>query len=309
MHSATGTARKVLPEGLGDLETWPTVDATALSESRRTMYRHREEEIRRYARGEPVSLIGEATGVRRGQLYKLIARCIARHVDGRIHGFRGLLPHLRTQAYLRTKAVAATTGKRRAGASGAMAQLLDRHDALVTFLERQIELHKVYLGSRGELRGLRPTHREFLNQCRALGLTNKHYPFNQDLKGIRSLARAIRRLITQTFGSAARPSGADHVQHSRGPDETPATPVASRPFEVVEFDGHKLNIRLRVRITDPLGYEQDLELQRVWLLVLIDVCTRAVLGWHLALAAEYNRHDVIKAIENALKPRRKHAAL
>jgi transposase InsO family protein len=37
--------------------------------------------------------------------------------------------------------------------------------------------------------------------------------------------------------------------------------------------------------------------------VIIDVCTRVVLGYHLALAREYSRYDVIKTIENALESR------
>lgn len=37
--------------------------------------------------------------------------------------------------------------------------------------------------------------------------------------------------------------------------------------------------------------------------MIIDVCTRVVLGYHLALTREYSRYDVIKTIENALQPR------
>jgi transposase InsO family protein len=42
----------------------------------------------------------------------------------------------------------------------------------------------------------------------------------------------------------------------------------------------------------------------VWLLVIIDACTRVVLGYHIVLASEYSRYDVIKTIENALEPHR-----
>jgi putative transposase len=38
--------------------------------------------------------------------------------------------------------------------------------------------------------------------------------------------------------------------------------------------------------------------------VIIDVCTRAVLGYHLVLGREYSRYDVVKTIENALEPHR-----
>jgi putative transposase len=308
VDSTRSMTRNTLAPDLQDLDAWPTVDPSALTEARRKLFNRREQAIRRYVAGQSLVVVEGATGIKRGQLYQLLARCILRHPDGRIQGFRGLLPHARTRNYVRTKATRASAPGKHAGASGAMAQLLDRYEILKVFLERQIRLRKVYFGDRGELRGLSATHRAFLNQCRELNLTSRHYPFNQDLQGIRSLAMAIRRLATQTFSQAAHATGAHHVQPIIPPANISPHHPATRPFEVVKFDGHRLDIRLRVRITDPLGFEQDFELERVWLLVLLDVCTRAVLGWHLALASEYNRHDVIKAIQNALQPRRKRAS-
>ncbi|MFB9129088.1 hypothetical protein ACFFYR_40320 [Paraburkholderia dipogonis] len=52
---------------------------------------------------------------------------------------------------------------------------------------------------------------------------------------------------------------------------------------MVEFDGHRLDVRLKVVVRDPLGFEHEFEVERVWLLVIIDVCTRVVLGYHLAM--------------------------
>jgi transposase InsO family protein len=83
-----------------------------------------------------------------------------------------------------------------------------------------------------------------------------------------------------------------------------SSPTATRPCQVVEFDGHRLDIRLKMVIPDPLGFEHEFEIERVWLLVIIDVCTRAVLGYNLVLGREYSRYDVIKTIENTLEPHR-----
>ena len=38
---------------------------------------------------------------------------------------------------------------------------------------------------------------------------------------------------------------------------------------------------------DPLGFEQELEIERIWLLVIVDVWRRAVLGYHVSLNREY----------------------
>ena len=40
-------------------------------------------------------------------------------------------------------------------------------------------------------------------------------------------------------------------------------------------------------------------------MAVIDVCTRVVLGWQLVPAPEYDHHDVLAAIQDALRPRRR----
>jgi transposase InsO family protein len=87
---------------------------------------------------------------------------------------------------------------------------------------------------------------------------------------------------------------------------TDADPLraAQEPLEVVEFDGHRLDVRLKIVVRDPLGFEQSFEIERVWLLVILDVFSRAVLGYHVSVGREYSRYDVIRAIEHAIEPHR-----
>jgi hypothetical protein len=63
-----------------------------------------------------------------------------------------------------------------------------------------------------------------------------------------------------------------------------------------------LDLRLKILDQDPYGEEQIIEIERVWLLALIDVCTRALLGYTLCLRREYSRYDVIRTFEKALLP-------
>jgi putative transposase len=72
---------------LQDLDAWPTVDPSALAEARRKLFNRREQAIRRYVAGQSLVVVEGATGIKRGQLYQLLARCILRHPDGRIQGF------------------------------------------------------------------------------------------------------------------------------------------------------------------------------------------------------------------------------
>ena len=79
-------------------------------------------------------------------------------------------------------------------------------------------------------------------------------------------------------------------------------PAATRAFEVVQFDGHKIDLRLTVKMIDPHGFERLLEINRIWILVLLDVFTRAVVGYVLTLSKEYNKDDVATAMQAALVP-------
>ncbi|MBK7424690.1 MAG: hypothetical protein IPJ48_17280 [Propionivibrio sp.] len=67
----------------------------------------------------------------------------------------------------------------------------------------------------------------------------------------------------------------------------------------------KLDLRVRVRYIDATGVSVDIESERLFVITLIDVCTRIVLGWQLVPAPEYDHHDVLCAIQDALRPRLK----
>lgn len=197
----------------------------------------------------------------------------------------------------------------RGGAVGALSLLFECYPRLAAWLVLQIRQRRMTLkqipshdGSRIRLHGLRALHERFLQECRQQGLTAADYPFNTAGRAIRSLSSRVKAELLRGFGMVASAAGASHLKGLPRTDDVPAL-AATRPYQVVEFDGHRLDVRLKVVIRDPLGFEHEFEIERVWLLVIIDVCTRVVLGYHLALTREYCRYDAIKTIENALEPR------
>lgn len=291
-----------------EIATWPSVAYTEFEEVERHAFQLRMNAIERYARGERVSDIEQATGLNRRQLYRLLERAMALHPDGRIFGFRALLKHVRISEYVRTSPIAVRGERGSRGAVGALSLLFERYPTLSAWLLRQVKQRRVLLQQvstdgrlRTRLRGLRALHDEFLRQCRSVGLTAADYPFNTAGHAIRSLSQRLKAEMLRSFGTAARSAGALHLKGLPRHDD-PMTPAATRPYQVVEFDGHRLDIRLKVVVRDPLGFEHEFEIERVWLLVIIDVCTRTVLGYHVVLAREYSRYDVIKTIEKALEP-------
>ncbi len=290
-----------------DLSTWPGFDERGVAESRLDRYRAMRDAILAYADNTPLDRIEHMTGIGRKQLYRCLERCLMLHADGRIWGWRAAVPYARVQPYRRIKPPH-TEPREQAGLAGSFTQLLDHHPALGDWLQRSIKQKRVGIEQistdgrlRTRLRGLKALHDDFKGQCRRLGIRPTEYPLNRQRGAVGSLAKVTRDVCLQRFTRAARLAGATSIKGM--PSER--APAASRPWDVVEFDGHRLDLRLKIVVRDPAGLEQSFEIERVWLLTVLDVCTRAVIGYHLCLSPEYSRHDVIQTIEAGLSPHRR----
>lgn len=285
-----------------DPSAWPTVAWPALPIEQQEIFRSREEAVRRYCRREPLRAIASTTGVTFNSVRRLYERCLQTHADGRIQGFRALIPYERVKSYQRLAKIARPGS---AGKSGAFAQLLLRHPELEALIVSELQAHRVVLshGARGLiLRGLSSLHRRFCQMCRELGLSERDYPLVQAEQGIRSLAVAAKSMATRTFETGARAALADKRSGGVRPQVEGLPMVAAIPYDAVEFDGHRVDVRLRIVFERVAGVEESFDIERVWLLTIIDVCSRAVLGYHISLEAEYTRFDVLKTVEQALVP-------
>ena len=291
--------KRPAPEAL-DIALWPSVDVSALTPDARVRYLQRVAASQQYARGLPIDEIENNTELNRRILYRMIERALKAHPDGRLWGFRALIPGLHTKAYERRKR---TKGIGR-GLVGAFGQLLNRHSELEQVVRQLIQDRTVRLVQKGDrfyLQGLKTAHNRFTEACRARGLTAQDYPLNQEEQGLRSLGTTLRQRMLDGFAQASRSAGAARVKPAAALAFGPTRAVTD-PFHTVEFDAHKLDLRLKILDQDPFGVEQVLEIERVWMLALIDVATRVILGYTLCLQREYSRYDVIRTFERALSP-------
>lgn len=285
-----------------DPSEWPTVAWPMLTDRQRGLFRGREEAVRRYCRREPLRVIAAATGVPFNSIRRLYERCLQAHVDGRIQGFRALVPYERVKPYRRLAKIRRPGS---AGKAGVFAQLLQRHPELEALIVSELQAHRVVVteGAKGViLGGLSGLHRRFRQMCLQLGLTERDYPLVQKQQGIRSLAAAAKAVATHTFETAAGAALADKRSGGVRPDVQGLPSVATLPYDAVEFDGHRVDVRLRVVFERVAGVEESFDIERVWLITIIDVCSRAVLGYHIVLEPEYSRFDVLKTVERSLAP-------
>jgi hypothetical protein len=283
-----------------DVSSWPSININALEENARDRYQQRATAVELYASGVPIGDIEEKTQLDRRVLYRMIERALQPHPDGRPWGFRALVPGSHTKTYQRCKA---STSKR-VGLAGAFNQLLEEYPKLEQLVRQLIVNRDILLVQKGDhvyLKNLRNAHNRFTAACRSIGLTANDYPLNQEQKGRISFGSTLRYRMMQDFKDAHRSAGGDRLKPASALAERHAAPI-TEPFDTVEFDAHRLDLRLKILDQDPYGEEQLIEIERVWLLALIDVCTRAILGYTLCLRREYSRYDVIRTFEKALSP-------
>ncbi|NMM19800.1 MAG: transposase [Rhodoferax sp.] len=304
--------RASIPEILNDFENLPKVDESAFADNPATAlaYKNNLEAFRLFVQEPDVSMkeIERVTTVYRKQLYRLLDRVVSKAEDGRVQGLRGLIPYKHVKEYERIAVVPSSSVLSGSAAAGAFNQLLRRFDELDKWLRKRVRERSRPLRE-GEMRevnkSIRSLHREFINRCKKEGVQPGEYPLNQDMLGYRSFQAAVRRITREQGGSHRL---ANETTPSVAPKESPdfkLWPIGDIPFKLVQFDGHKIDIRITLVVPDPFGLETLVELRRIWILVVVDVASSAILGYHLALGVEYNKDDVAEALQAAIVPHRK----
>ncbi len=291
--------RASIPDTFRLMEAWPSVDVSALSEDQRQVFDRRVKALTLYLTvpEKSVAAISSETGIDRATLLRIFRRCTSMHEDGRIYGYRGALHYARIKEYERYAPVS-FNGR---GKAGAFRQLLQRYPTIEASLKRAFLERGRQITTEREIRkSMRSIHMAFRKHCREAGVKANEYPFTEARLGIRSLYAYFDSLAKESFEMSVKHSGGSSSRAV--PTITPHVPAATRAFEVVEFDGHKIDLRLTVKLRGSTGIEQLVEMHRIWILVILDIATRCVVGYHLALSREYSKHDVACALQAALTP-------
>ncbi len=297
-------SRDSIPMDLRDLRAWPIADEESLSEDNKRVYIAREEAIRLFVETDmPVRRICESTKVSTSTLYRLFQRCCDTHSDGRIFGFRALIPFFRIKKYERRKEIKGAGLNRRAGKAGALGKLLNEHPNIKEKIIREVKKRsRRKEGIEIVRNSYKRIHAIFLDECRKSGILANQYPFTEDYCAQRSLYTYIKKNVLSTFHNAANDAGVPTIASAPSSNHEPKEPAFTRAFQAVEFDGHKLDLRTTLTIKDPYGLETKIELNRLWILVILELMSKAVLGYSIGYEIQYSASDVSAALQSALLP-------
>ncbi|XQE65191.1 Mu transposase C-terminal domain-containing protein [Pseudomonas sp. P3C3] len=267
-----------------DIDSWPEPEIGALSAKERALVEKKIAAVKSYFKdGLTLSEIKAKYGITKSTLYRLIERG-QRIVDGQPFGFLGAMPYVRTNPRkdLGQKLTDNDADKK----SGIFCRLLNTYPSLNDTLSGLVDIY------RKKQKRISDIHQVFLDACRGQGIADKDYPFSE--------ADFARR----TFETHLK---AKYRQHQAETELENARRVSEKiePTEAldeVEVDGHQMDLRLVIEEYDLYGEPVRYEILRVWLILVIDVFTRCVLGYSIALGRNYDQQDVLSAIFNALAP-------
>ncbi len=281
------------------VETWPTIDEGALSAEDLAHFQRRKRAVLLYLSGAPHATLHEETGFTARYInYTVRERCMCQHCDGQVYGWRALIPGLHITRYTRKKQVKADQNGN--GTAGALGNLLLQEPDFATRLEKQI-LKTCPETKLGALR--QPRHALwawFLKELRSLGYEVRHeWPFTVKNMGYSALVRHSEKILNANPLKAARIVGGPELEKKMASGDGIERPVHN-PFDRIEMDAHKLDGRFVVMIPQIDGGWSPRQIHRLWVIVLLDVASRAVIGYHLSLRFEVNKEDVTKAIKSAL---------
>lgn len=296
----------ISPEAL-DLTKWPEVDIAAHSELQRQRFIRRRHAIELYVSGADVREVEDAGGVSAIQVSRLIKRrCLQLHPDGRLWGWRALIPHVRLEPHIRSAKVRPTPAG--GGSAGALRQVLMRCGDIQLEERLRARILKREPSNRLDIAraGRQSVHRWFLAQLRPLGYEARNeWPFNVGKLGYNAICEYMDRVIKSAplAGALALGGGPDAKAKMKAGDGTKRPPL--RVFQRVECDSHKLDGLFIVLVPNPAGGYSEKMVRRLWVTVVEEVASRAVLGYWLTLRREVPSEDVLRAIKSALSPWRR----
>lgn len=141
-----------------------------LSDKVRAEYDKRRRAIELLISGTPRTEIAKETGADRKSVLRWFKLCISAHPDGKLFGFRALIPNTRIAPYRRRTEFIETTVGTKAGASGVFAKLLRENPDIDEMIKRHVfQLCKRSHVYEGPVR-IKSLHKRMIDMCRAKGL-------------------------------------------------------------------------------------------------------------------------------------------
>lgn len=302
-----GTERRSREERIGcapPFSAWPTVADSMLDDRSRERFKNRSSAVKMYLEGYPVSEIAKATGVNRGELAKFADRCLETANDGRIMGFRALIPNLPLKKYHRVGEIKQKYPEAQGGLSGAFRQTLEKFPDIEEKL-RSLVLKKNDPDLNVHEKKISATSLwvVFVNLLKKKGVGPTQWPFNTKHQGRKTIQRFLNETLDEAFARSVttREERAAIAHLAVGTGYEPLIRF-EEPYDCVEIDAYCINAFFSMEFETPEGLTTTIQLERIWLIAMIETISSAVLAHTMVYRSEVSAEDVLRVIRKAINP-------
>lgn len=250
----------------------------------------------------PISEIVISTGIRKNEVYRFVERCLSRDKDGNLIGYKGLIPNVKIEGYKRK--IQNNASNNNSNYSGSFSLLLEEYPILKDFLIDEYFQSSSKKNSAREMKiNYKNIHRKFIAECRKCGIKSTEYPFNTTSLASRSVYLFLKDVSNTYYKEVSRNNGRQSTMLLKNTNNSVNSNTnILRPLERVEFDGHRIDALFTIEYTTPGGEKIKDTLDRIWILTLVDVATRCIIGYHICFRREYSSDDVKKCFQLAIIP-------
>ena len=265
-------------------EGWKDINTLAFPNDKKNLYSIRKKAVDLYIDGMPLKTIESNTGIKPPEIIRLVRRCAETDKSGNQFGYIALIPHKRS---LKSK--------------GMMERLFLLYPELEQFLKGNYFGDPKYTLEHNM--SVRTLHSKMLKKCSSLGIQNYDYPLSTKDKGYNALYRYIKKQEQERQELGIKRIGKEEKKKylSTGSGE-PISAMPIFPFDTVQIDGHKIDILYSVETENGKGETILMPAMRCWLIAVIDVATRVIVGYSVSAHENYSQFDVLRALSNSIVP-------
>ncbi|WP_449391369.1 hypothetical protein [Eoetvoesiella caeni] len=261
----------------------------------------RKEAMQLYFADQRVKDIERRTGVPWKKLASMAQKCLHVAPDGKIFGFRALIPHIRISRYQRRAEFKDKRQHQQGGQAGALGAMLARfpdiEDELVKCIRQDGKLKRI-----PEFK-LRPKdlHRVFIQCVKMQGISESEWPFTTQYLGLRTIQKYMAHVLNENFTKSviSREGPIAKAHMSVGTGHAPFL-IFEEPYDAVEIDAYRIDAHLTVAFQTPEGTEAEVLLERLWLIAAVERAGTAIIGYDVVYRSEVTSDDVLKVIRDAV---------
>jgi hypothetical protein len=298
------TSRQELLANCPPVSLWPTVQVSLIPENDQELFNHRCDAVTKYIDGYAISEIEETTGISQKLISSLVKRCLIYSSDGRILGFRALIPFINLKKYERKAQVNHKYPDAQGGLSGVFCNTLNKfpeiEKKLIQYIKKknspELNVHEKKIRAKD-------LHRLFIKLLKAKGVQDTEWPFNTKHLGFKTIQNYLDEVLDESLGRTVNTReeqvASAHLAVGTGHQRFLSF---EEPYDVVQLDAYSINAFFTSEFETPEGTSVDIQLERIWHIAMIEPVSGAILAYKTVYRSEVSADDVMDVIRRAVNP-------